>query len=391
MAMLSGILAQSLNRPGFSAFAKANEEFEERKKQREQQAALQQQQMEIAPLQMQKARLEIEGIKQRMENPAFDLNKTVQGALMKHNMGQEITPQERAAIQTSIMLNPAKTQYKPDESGRVQAVTTPNPLQSIFGGNFIPQGARPTTVPSPSVQTAQAAPLESQIQDMTLEDIENAIGSVTPSKAAPMSAPIDPYYLTGPKAQAEGAQQALKGKADIMTAEGMLPVKESEADIAAAAKGATELSTQRAKQQAVEEIRKKVIPTIEQNMADIEAEIANLPSGGFEDTIGAGVSYFGLPVKAQQAKARINAPLKAMILDMKRIVRDAGEGIFTKDDQEFVESFMLSPTAEYSEKLAAFQGFKQVLGRIKERLATQPFDTQMQTGAPGFKYLGKAE
>ena len=64
MAMLSGILGQALNRPGFQDFSRQNEEFEARKREKEQIALARQQQMQIQ--------------KQQIED-AFNRRKALQG------------------------------------------------------------------------------------------------------------------------------------------------------------------------------------------------------------------------------------------------------------------------------------------------------------------------
>lgn len=71
-------------------------------------------------------------------NKGVDLEKTAQQALVKSNMGIELTPQERASLQAYDTMNQAKLSYTQDKMG-----------------NFIPQPAARSIMPQSGGQAVR--------------------------------------------------------------------------------------------------------------------------------------------------------------------------------------------------------------------------------------------
>jgi hypothetical protein len=358
-------------------FDREREEFEARKRQQ----AMQEQLGGLQVMQAQRSLSQPEQL--GMEQL---LSKAIQGGGV-----QNLSPAEQAQLQAydiaqrtkqsvdprgNIVTNRSVFDMLPSQINKLppnQVLNTPTSMNSFSGG----AGVDPMVAANQAAAAARAAELGQANMPNTqgqLQPPQNKIVTVNPAD----------FGVTSPYGQEDVNKKT--AEANIELQKGTL-----EADTAASQSAATTLGNERAKQQAVQELRQTVLPTIRQNVSAIRQEIQKLPSGGLEDAVGRGVNFFGLPVESQAAKSAINAPLKAIVLDMKRIVRDAGEGIFTKDDQDFVESFVFDPTDELSNKIASFQAFDDVLNRIEQQLNNQPLEGQIRRNAPGFGYIGRVK
>lgn len=190
-------------------FMREEQEFEFRKRQREMEERI--------------GGLKEQALQQQLNAPEpFNLNEVTQRAAMKYNMGEALSPEEEAAVRTSIMMNPSKQRFQPDEYGNVKAVTERNPLEAIFSMQPREAMAMPTRPPTPLTQPIQTAgaggfspepidPLlanqaaaEARAQELNMPNLPNT----TMQGSEPVQdLGVDPRAMTAPKVQMDLAKR----------------------------------------------------------------------------------------------------------------------------------------------------------------------------------------
>lgn len=134
-------------RIGFDDYQRLQEEFDLKK-------AAANQAAQINAMQMQKFQKEL---------ATPDLEGMAQSALYGYYQGQPLSPEGRAAIETLGAMKGSTVQYKPDASGRVMAVTEPNPYQMFLAGAGH-GGAAPVNFGADPMAASQAAIAQRQSQ-----------------------------------------------------------------------------------------------------------------------------------------------------------------------------------------------------------------------------------
>jgi len=82
----------------------------------------------------------------KLKSQRNDPKNLASDAVFRHFKGQELSPDDMAALQTVAAMDGSKTQYKPDEFGNVRAVTQDSPYAAILNriqGNTAGEAARP--------------------------------------------------------------------------------------------------------------------------------------------------------------------------------------------------------------------------------------------------------
>lgn len=202
----------------------------------------------------------------------------------------------------------------------------------------------------------------------------------------PTLPPASDVYTNSPKGDIARGD----ARVAVEQAGSMLGVKSAEADIDASKAGAAAFNTKTGEQKAA--IGAKLEP-INNILGELEAldlsVLRNAPNGQLQGYGAAATNFLGTPSKAALAAAELDQKIPYFMSQIKNIVRNAGEGTFTKDDQAMIEPMSYQSSDPTEIKIQKYNQLKGMMQRARDRIAGDVQEYKASHGGkPGFKYLG---
>lgn len=330
--------------------------------------------------------------KELMKQDQLDIKSIAEKSMFDFYQGRDLTPQGAAAIQTLAVMEGDKTTYKPDGYGNVRAVTNPNPYQQFLGGigggelkpgrvtrNQVPIQFGDSSMPLPAQTQLPGAGSYAPVDGLSLDDIERSLpgysGPMTPPSAPNMPARKtdlqrifdDPQIMNSPM-----------GKKSMLDAALDLQKQMNSIGPGAAAKGAETYASKMSEYEAEKPKKFDAVNRILDNMKAIEPIIPALPSGmvgNFANWLAS--DFAGFPTMGAIAQGKIDAPLTAILMDLKQLMREPGEGTFTEGDQKLLNGMVFDKNNPLAVKLEQFNALKGVMNRYLQSLSN-PVTSQDQ-------------
>lgn len=303
---------------------------------------------------------------EKLKRPEFDIERMAAESIYKSSLGQTLTPQERAAIETKAAMEGQKTTFQTDPEGFVRSVTQPNPYEQFLGG-LGQQKMTPPFSPKPMATNVDAQ-LDSLGSPPPMQNF------MPPIPQTSQNMPLQQSQLPNPLMQSPlGRAEQTKALADVQKQEMLRSGDVEQAGAEAFMKKVAEAEASKPKKLAA-------AARIQDNLRVAESLLRDLPEGAIE-RFGTyvGSDIFGLPSKQAQALGEVDTLLPVLVSDAKQIVREPGEGTFTDADQRLIQNMFFDPAAPYGVKLAQLRQIDGVMERYRTSLG--------QDTSKGFKTI----
>ena len=327
----------------------------------------------------------------------LDLEKLATPALIKMQMGEELTPQDTAVLKAWDLTETRK--LAPDASGNYRKVNA-----SIFGGvpqgfdlgalgqtgGFVPPDVQESVeakmpqefaggTSSPAMSDAQfdaiqveplpvfGGPLNTEMLQDALPVVPKQAGGFDTELVAPQQAPITvPDELKAyPNAANAYAVEAARSQATLP------------ADIAKA--GAVETAKKTAETAVNTEAKKRSLDSSIPLIEEIEKSIDETPSGYIENLGADATNLSGYSTKKSEAAGAMDPKIELLTNQLKNYIRAPGEGTWTDADQRKLDKLAPKPTDSTERKRAKLKSLREELLRAQGKKTPE---------TRGFKYLG---
>lgn len=373
--------------------------------------------------QMDLKRAEIEAQKNEL-----NIKRQAETALYKQNLGMPLDEADRAAIATMAQIAPPV--YTTDRFGRVVsqpsgwgALVESQPLPSKpvgAGQDFNPEIARMRQQLNNTYGGGGQLPPRPDVQMLSVDDLQgfipqngvDPVDGVTPLGNAnvPYNPPqavvsdggvsLDPNDYGVPIAGQDpfavpdyvsesplGQEEKLKAGIDIQKKTQEQKIQEAfdkeKEKRAIPTEAATKFAVTTAEQAANMQSKLPAIRAIKEELRSVTEEtMRKAPSGKLQGFGAEAAAFFGVPTEKAIAAAEIETTLDMIFPNIKNLVREAGEGVFTDADARQIESINYSKDDPYlikkqkSEKLFEIvtRAENRILEQTKEYVEKQPID-----------------
>lgn len=362
------------------------------------------------------------GLKQyAIDNKPESAGDRLLGAVMRYQAG-EGTPEDEAFLKAQSAIEGAKTQYSQDPiTGALMPYTQPALWDRLTGGGqdlvaapsaggldpmmanreavldrgaeigFNPYGTIPENPPRPGDLT-RGRGMEEVLSSLgAFEPIDESALNGGQFLGGALSIPTESRYDGSEiraKTNREGldalAVENLKAEDDQRRA---IELEREKADIGAVAKGAETMSSKTAEYEASKQGKLDAIGRIRGNIEEVNKLLPRLPQGMLEQG-GAFIagSVLGRNTDMSAAMGEAQSLLPAVLADLKKLVRDPGEGNFTDADQKVISGMVIRAEDPLRTKASQLETLDGIMRRYEESLGGS--FAQENAGKPGFKYLG---